>query len=176
MRKTLCLWLLAGLGLVTLGANLPGCIHPPAGTVAIDITGDGEPDAVAIDADKDGQPDLDPNGNPQIVAGSKEAYARAATIDSVAPGILNAAGLLTAGTGIGAIFGAVGIWWRGAKVGRLVANLVLSIQSGRKALAVEKPDALAVLDKALDDAQKNVPGLRDKIIELKKALKVEPIE
>ena len=127
------------------GIVVISCMRPPSDTTTIELNG--KP-ALAWDRDHDGMADLDAEGEPMVVAGSPAAYSAADTVDSIAPGVLEtlaAFGIPGAGILVG-----IASAWRAHKFGRVVANTVMSIQTGRERLAVNgKGEALEILDDAL---------------------------
>uniref|UniRef100_A0A6H1ZGT9 Uncharacterized protein n=1 Tax=viral metagenome TaxID=1070528 RepID=A0A6H1ZGT9_9ZZZZ len=135
------------------------CIRPPTGTVLIDTTGDGVVDSLALDIKdnatgetrSDGLPDVDASGAPLIVEGSKGAYMAGEAADQFGPTVLG-----VIGTAFGLPFlAAIAAVWRGSRLGRVVTNMVMSVQAARKSIAGGESGAaiLAALDSALETAQ-----------------------
>lgn len=135
-----------------------GCIHPPKGTTWLDVDGQ----TMLVMADEDGNPIRDPaTGEYLIVADGK--YVK--TVD--AADSLGSTLLIT----LGAIAGfpiAVGIGsvWKGARFGRLILNLVLSVQAARQALKDKgMAEALEVVNDSLSEEQ--IDATRDLVDKLK---------
>ncbi len=164
--------LLMRLVLVALSAlvMLPGCPQAPAGTVLIDTDGDGNYDALARDDDGDGKPDLDKDGQPKIVKGSK-GYKIAETIDAVLPIVLTTVGTILSGGALSAGLLAGGAAWKKAKFARLGMNLVMSVQAARDNLkkTPEMKAALKIVNEALDAVQS--PETQAMVTEVKKVVK-----
>jgi len=144
MKVRWCFLVTVFVGLIFVA----GCVSPPEGTMFVDLEGNGI-EVLVQDADKDGVPDVDAAGN--VIPVSYGVYKGADIVDSTVPTVLGA---------IGTIFGApllvgVGAWWHKARAGRLVANLIASVQAGRAKLKTQTNGEvlLEAFDKALEDIQ-----------------------
>lgn len=168
-RKLKFVMLLVLFAAGTMLLCVPGCRKPPEGTVLIDFDGDGQLDALARDADRDGKPDLDEDGVPQIIAGSK-VYKAAEAVDVVLPTLLTVVGALAGGGGLSAVLIILGAAWKKMKLGRNIANLVMSVQAAREKLA-ETPNmktALKIVDEMLSAVQD--PETEAMVRQIKKAI------
>ncbi len=135
-----------------------GCPETPVGTV---LMGDGQ--RLAWDRDLNGKPDLLDDGvTPDLVV-DPEIYMAANQADVIGPLVL---------TGLGAFgvpfVGLIAVFWKKHGLGKMIANLVASVQAGRA--SVEKngaKGALEILDNALANAQD--PKTAAMVADLKKA-------
>jgi len=165
--KRIALVTLFVLGVIALGVGTVGCFAPPQKTVWWDTTGDGEPDILAVDADMDGRPDVDAAGNPILALSPEELakYRALLVADKYGPEVLATGGVLF---GI-PLLAAIGGIWKSVKFGRVLTNMILSIQQARSTLKKYGPaGSLEVLDGALSDAQ--VQGTKDAIVAVKDKL------
>lgn len=161
-------WIAVVVMLVGIGC-LPGCINPPEGTVFVDLNGDGTVDALAADVNQDGVPDTDAGGRVLVIPGS-EGYKTAEAVDSIVPEILMWTG---AAFGIPVLVG-IGAAWKGSRWGRIFMNTVMSVQKAREDLkewkAPNAEEALAVVDKALEEVQRQYPQTKNEVLKTKEAL------
>lgn len=160
MKEHLATMMAAPLMLVAFGGCLPGFGEEAvdALTVPVDVDGDRVAEAVAWDRDRDGQPDRDSDGQLEFVPGS----AAGAAADTWGPAVLGLLGLV----GVPGAAVAAAVWQRG-RWGRRLADVVATVQQGRKALRDEvSPSSLAALDEALcrqsADTQRAVKRIKDK--------------
>jgi len=149
--------------LILLYAGI-GCTDKQSGVILMDTTGDGQFDSRGLDADGDGNVDLDADGK-QLVMTGLGPYKYSGPVDSVAPLLLQGSGAVT---GL-SILGIIGLWWKGAKPAKMLANLITAIQMGRQELKDKGPEtALAIFDKVLKNTQD--PELRAWVIKAKEAM------
>ena len=135
---------------------LVGCPETPVGTVT-DETG-----ALVWDHNFDGVPDVNDAGDPEYVVDPK-IYAAANQADTIGPLVLT--GLASFGVPFVA---AIAVFWKKYKFGKMTANLVASIQSGRASLKANgAKGSLDILDNALKAAQD--PDAAAMVADLKKA-------
>lgn len=130
---------------------MPSCAKAPKDMIGVDTTGNGLVDTYVWDLNRDNIPDRlpptpdDPNGPLDVVPLSKGIPIAAAT-DAVAPTILQGVAALT---GVG-FLSALGLWWKARGPAMGFMNLVMTIQSLRRALKENGPsDALSIVDEAL---------------------------
>lgn len=128
---------------------LAGCTQPPVKTV--EATVDDKP-VLAYDLDEDGAPDTDGYGRILVVPGS-EIYKYTETADTYVPLALDAASPWIGG-GIGVVLAGLAAAWRQHKFGRILGNLVMSVQVARQRLKNDGLDeALDLVDETLGSQQ-----------------------
>ncbi len=153
MKRTLMiLIILAGPLLVV------GCPETPIGTVLMD-----DEERLAWDRNFDGKADLLDDGvTPDLVL-DPGIYLAANQADAIGPLVL---------TGLGA-FGVpfvavIAVFWKKYKLGKMIANLVASVQAGRASVEAQgAKGTLEILDNALANAQN--PETAAMVADLKKA-------
>jgi len=140
------------------------CTDSQAGIILTDTTGDHQVDSRGIDRNHDGNIDIDANGELIIWPGLGPYKYTEVTDDLMPVGLIGAGAL----TGL-SVLGAIGAWWRSAKPGRMLANLITSIQLARADIKKNGEEgALSAFDRMLKNTQD--PELRAWIIKAKKAL------
>ncbi len=134
------------VAMLLLLAAVSSCQGPPTGTLLRDI--DGKPTLV-VDADSDNVPDVDADGRVIIVKDSVEILGIGEKVDTFLPvglDVLAAFGVPFAGLAASVI--------RQRKLGRVLANTVLSVQHMRRSVSERGVgEALKIVDNALVGSQ-----------------------
>lgn len=141
------------VGMVTGCASMNEAIadwtgeHPDVAPVAVDIDGDGIPDAYVADTDGDGVLDTE-------VPGTREAFASAGVLDTVGA---NATEMILGLFGLGGLGTAIGTMWRKHKVVKRGLALQVAfnevVRSVKNGLAGMEPAVAADFTKALANTQ-----------------------
>ncbi len=157
MKRTLMiLIIIAGPLLFT------GCPETPLGTAELKDAATGETIALAWDLNYDGVPDRNEDGTPKLVLDPK-IYTAANQADSIGPLVLTGLGAF----GVPFVAG-IAVFWKKHKLGKMIANLVASVQAGRASVEANgAKGSLEIFDNALANAQN--PKTAAMVADLKEA-------